>query len=249
MSIKSYKMNTDFLYLAEKNFTKEEFEQYVQLFKEAQEIHKKAMVKKNVPENYDGDTKEYKPERLKKADQERLATIEKTLKPLGDKLEKSLTYTMEEAKEHVPFQIKQPTYIPEGYELKREWADSYFGRDVELVTKSEYTKGKYGFTIYQSRMYMDGNGNKDPLHYMMPGEENLESYSLDGKGMVYNKSSHGEGKLKGLKMFVPAQGKNSEYQIVIVNDMFTRDTKIYEEIIDDELTKKEMEKILLSMSK
>ncbi|MDA1659761.1 M56 family metallopeptidase [Bacillus cereus group sp. TH153LC] len=247
MSIKSYKMNTDFLYLVEKNFTKEEFEQYVQLFKEAQEIRKKAMVKKNVPENYDGDTKEYKPERLKKADQERLATIEKTLKPLGEKLEKSLTYTIEEAKNHVPFQIKQPAYIPEGYELKREWADSYFGRDIELVTKSEYKKGKYGFTIYQSRMY--AGGNKDPLHYMMPGEENLESYSLEGKGMVYNKSSHGEGKLKGLKMFVPAQGKNSEYQIVIVNDIFTRDTKIYEEIIDDELTKKEMEKILLSMSK
>ncbi|KAB2390696.1 MULTISPECIES: M56 family metallopeptidase [Bacillus cereus group] len=249
MSITSYKKNTDFLYLAEKNFTKEEFEQYVRLFKEAQEIHKKAMVKKNVPENYDGDTKEYKPERLKKADQERLATIEKTLKPLEDKLEKSLTYTIEEAKEHVPYQIKQLTYIPEGYELKREWADSYFGRDIELVIKSEYTKGKYGFTIYQSRMYMDGNGTKDPLHYMMPGVENLESYSLDGKGMVYNKSSHGEGKLRGLKMFVPAQGKNSDYQIVIVNDIFTRDTKIYEEIIDDELTKKEMEKILLSMSK
>ena len=121
------------------------------------------MVKKNVPENYDGDTKEYKPERLKKAD-ERLATIEKTLKPLGDKLEKSLTYTIE-AKEHVPYQIK-PTYIPEGYELKREWADSYFGRDVELVIKSEYTKGKYGFTIYQSRMYMDGNvnGGDPPLY-------------------------------------------------------------------------------------
>ncbi|HDR7514913.1 M56 family metallopeptidase [Bacillus mobilis] len=246
MSIKSYKMNTDFLYLAEKNFTKEEFEQYVQLFKEAQEIRKKAMVKKNVPENYDGDTKEYKPERLKKADQERLATIEKTLKPLGEKLEKSLTYTIEEAKNHVPFQIKQPAYIPEGYELKREWADSYFGRDIELVIKSEYKKGKYGFTIYQSRMY--AGGNKDPLHYMMPGEENLESYSLDEKGMVYNKSSQGESKLKGLKMFVPAQGKNSDYQIVIVNDIFTRDTKIYEEIIDDDLTKKEMEKILLSMS-
>ncbi|MGE1106383.1 M56 family metallopeptidase [Bacillus wiedmannii] len=247
MSIKSYKRDTDFLYLAEKNFTKEEFEQYFQLFKKAKEIHKKAMVKKNVPENYDGDTKEFKRERLNKADQERLASIEKKLVPLSERVEKSLTYTIEEAKEHVPFQIKQPAYIPEGYELKREWADSYFGRDIELVIKSEYKKGKYGFTIYQSRMY--AGGNKDPLHYMMPGEENLESYSLDGKGMVYNKSSHGEGKLKGLKMFVPAQGKNSEYQIVIVNDIFTRDTKIYEEIIDDELTKKEMEKILLSMSK
>ncbi|EEM30104.1 Methicillin resistance mecR1 protein [Bacillus thuringiensis serovar thuringiensis str. T01001] len=247
MSIKSYKRDTDFLYLAEKNFTKEEFEQYVQLFKEAKEIHKKAMVNKKVPENYDRDTKEFKRERLNKADQERLASIEKKLVPLSERVEKSLTYTIEEAKEHVPYQIKQPTYIPEGYELKREWADSYFGRDVELVVKSEYTNGKYGFTIYQSRIY--AGGNKDPLHYMMPGEENLESYNLDGKGMVYNKSSHGEDKLKGLKMFVPEQGKNSEYQVVIVNDIFTRDTKIYEEIIDDELTKKEMEKILISMSK
>ncbi|HFR4147472.1 TPA: M56 family metallopeptidase [Bacillus cereus] len=251
MSIKSYKRDTDLLYLAEKNFTKKEFEQYVQLFKEASEIQKQAMVKKNVPENYDGDTKEINLERLNKTDQEKLASIQKKLNPFNDKLQKSLTYTIEEAKEHVPYQIKEPTYIPEGYELKREWADSYFGRDIELVIKSEYTKGKYGFTIYQSRMYMDGNvnGGKDPLHYMMPGVENLESYSLDGKGMVYNKSSHGEGKLRGLKMFVPAQGKNSDYQIVIVNDIFTRDTKIYEEIIDDDLTKKEMEKILLSMSK
>ncbi|OED19731.1 methicillin resistance mecR1 protein [Bacillus cereus] len=251
MSIKSYKRDTDLLYLAEKNFTKKEFEQYVQLFKEASEIQKQAMVKKNVPENYDGDTKEINLERLNKTDQEKLASIQKKLNPFNDKLQKSLTYTIEEAKEHVPYQIKEPTYIPEGYELKREWADSYFGRDVELVIKSEYTKGKYGFTIYQSRMYMDGNvnGGKDPLHYMMPGEENLESYSLDGKEMVYNKYSQGESKLKGLKMFVPAQGKNSDYQIVIVNDIFTRDTKIYEEIIDDDLTKKEMEKILLSMSK
>ncbi|PFS05862.1 methicillin resistance mecR1 protein, partial [Bacillus cereus] len=103
--------------------------------------------------------------------------------------------TIEEANEHVPFQIKHPSYMLEGYELKREWADSYFGRDVELVIKSEYTNRKYGFTIYQSRIY--AGGNKHPLHYMMPGEENLESYNLDGKGMVYNKSSHGEGKLKG----------------------------------------------------
>ncbi|PGQ44862.1 methicillin resistance mecR1 protein, partial [Bacillus thuringiensis] len=68
------------------------FEQYVQLFKEAKEIHKKAMVNKKVPENYDRDTKEFKRERLNKADQERLASIEKKLVPLSERVEKSLTY-------------------------------------------------------------------------------------------------------------------------------------------------------------
>ena len=43
-------------------------------------------------------------------------------------------------------------------------------------------------------------------------------------------------------MFVPAQGKNSDYQIVIVNDIFTRDTKIYEEIIDDDQLRKRWRK-------
>nr|MCX3303599.1 methicillin resistance mecR1 protein [Bacillus pacificus] len=76
MSIKSYKRDTDLLYLAEKNFTKKEFEQYVQLFKEASEIQKQAMVKKNVPENYDGDTKGINLERLNKTDQEKLASIQ-----------------------------------------------------------------------------------------------------------------------------------------------------------------------------
>ncbi|MRB78911.1 methicillin resistance mecR1 protein, partial [Bacillus thuringiensis] len=84
--IKSYKRDTDLLYLAEKNFTKKEFEHYVQLFKEASEIQKQAMVKKNVPENYEGDTKEINLERLNKTDQEKLASIQKKLNPFNDKL-------------------------------------------------------------------------------------------------------------------------------------------------------------------
>ncbi|KFM98712.1 transcriptional regulator [Bacillus clarus] len=247
MSIKSYKRDTDFLYLAEKCLTKEEFAQYVQLFKEARAIQKKAMVKKNVPENYDGDTKEFIRERLKQADEERLTVIDKKTKPFEDRVAASLTYTVEEAQNHVQFHIKKPSYTVDGYELKKEWADSYFGRDIELVVKSEYTKGKYGYTIYQSRFYGD---NKDPLHYMLPWKENLENYELEGNEMFFIKSpSDSRSKLKGMKMFIPERGKNSAYQIVIVNDIFTRSEGEYTEVIDDELTKKEMEKILLSMSK
>ena len=45
MSIKSYKRDTDFC-IWQKEFYKEEFEQYVQLFKEASEIQKKQWLRK-----------------------------------------------------------------------------------------------------------------------------------------------------------------------------------------------------------
>ncbi len=247
MSIKTYKKNTDFLYLAEKSLTKEEFKQYIQLFKESLQIRKKAMVKKNVGENYEGDTKEFKQERLSQADNEKLASIEKKSKPFEDRVAESLKFTVEEAQNHVKFPIKKPSYKSAGYELKKEWADSYFGRDIELVVKSEYTKGQYGYTIYQSRVYVD---NKDPLHYMLPWKENMETYDLEGNQIVFvAPPSYSNSRLKGMKVFVPASEKNSEYQIVIVNDIFTRDEAKYKERIDDDLTKKEMEKILLSMLK
>ncbi|WP_242142161.1 MULTISPECIES: M56 family metallopeptidase [unclassified Bacillus cereus group] len=247
MAIKTYKYHTDFLYLAEKCLTKEEFNQYVQLYKETFQIYKKAMVEKKVGENYEGDTKEFKRERLSKADNERLTAIEKKSKPFEDRVGDSLTFTVEEAQKHVKFPIKQPSYTSDGYELKKESANSYFGRDLELVVTSEYRKGKYGYTIYQSGQYVN---NKDPLRYMFPWDENMENYELEGNQIVFVKPpSYSNSKLKGMKVFVHESGKNIAHQIVIVNDIFTRGEADYEEIIDEDLTKKEMEKILLSMLK
>ncbi len=88
MAEKSYKRDADFLYLAEKYLTKEEFEQYVQRFKETRAIQKKAMVKRKIDENfkdYDGDTKELREERLSQADRERLNVLYNQLKPFIDK--------------------------------------------------------------------------------------------------------------------------------------------------------------------
>ncbi|MEN1938512.1 M56 family metallopeptidase [Paenibacillus sp. 102] len=247
-SEKSYKKTTDFLYLAEKCLTKEEFAQYVQLFKEARILQKKAMVKKEVPEDYEGDSKWFKRERLSQDDNEKLTDIEKKLKPFEDRVAKSLTYTVEEAQKHVKFQIKKPAYTAEGYALKTEWADSYFERTPEIVIKSEYTKGKYGYTIYQSQIF---EKNKDPLRYMLPWEDGIEKYELEGNQVVFiTPPSHStSSKLKGMKLIIPAKGKNSAYQIVIVNDIFTRGEAEYKETIDDDVNKAEMEKILLSMLK
>ncbi|PDY45907.1 M56 family metallopeptidase [Bacillus pseudomycoides] len=251
MSEKSYKRDTDFLYLAEKCLTKEEFEQYVQLFKEARAIQKKAMVKKKISEDfkdYDGDTKEFIRERLSQVDNEKLNDIDKKSKPFEDRVAESLTYSVEEAQKHVHFPIKKPAYTVEGYALKKEWADSYFGRKPELVVKSEYMKGKYGYTIYQSQVF---EKNKDPLHYMFPWEDGIENYELEGNQIVFvtPPSYSRPSKLKGMKVLIPAKGKNSAYQVVIVNDIFTKGEGEYKEEIDDDLNKAEMEKILLSMLK
>ncbi|WP_243526912.1 M56 family metallopeptidase [Bacillus pseudomycoides] len=243
MSEKSYKRDADFLYLAEKCLTKEEFEQYVQLFKETRAIQKKAMVKKEIAEDfkdYDGDTKEFREERLSQADRERLNALYNQSKSVGDKVAKSLIYTIEEAQKHVNFQIKKPDYTTEGYMLEKERADSFLGRTPELVIKSEYTKGKYGYTIYQSQILEE---SKDPFNALFNWTDDIKKYELEGNQVFYA-ADHSIHNLQGMKMIVPAKGKNSAYQIVIINQSLDNPR---EAVFDRNVNKEELEKIMLSM--
>lgn len=213
MSEESYKRDTDFLYFAEKCLIKEEFEQYVQLFKETRAIQKKAMVKRNVSEDYEGDTKWFKEERLSQADLERLKELHRKSKPFEDRVAESLKFTVEEAQNHVDFQIKKPAYTIEGYTLKTEDVSYFLKRKPELIIKSEYVKGKGSYTIYQSQVF---GKSKDPFGHLFVVEENIEQYELEGNQVFY--STHTSHKnLQGMKMIVPAKGKNSAYQIVIIN--------------------------------
>ncbi len=242
---KSYKRDADFLYLAEKCLTKEEFEQYVQLFKETRAIQKKAMIKRKIDENfkdYDGDTKELRVERLSQADRERLNALNNQLKPFIDKVTESLIYTVEESQKYVDFQIKKPNYTVEGYKLQKEIGDSFLERTPKLVIKSEYIKGKYGYTIYQSEIL---EGSKDPFYNLFNREEDIKKYELEGNQVFYS-ANHSISNLQGMKMIVPAKGNNSAYQIVIINDSLDNQGK---EVFDRNVNKTEMEKIILSMLK
>ncbi|MEH7457896.1 M56 family metallopeptidase [Bacillus sp. JJ1127] len=242
MSEESYQKDTDFLYFAEKCLTKEEFEQYVQLFKETRAIQKKAMVKRSVSENYKGDTEWFNKERLSQADLERLEELDRKSKPFEDRVAESLKFTVEEAQQHVDFQIKKPAYTIEGYTLKTEHVSSFLKRKPELIIESEYVKGKASYIIYQSQVFGE---SKDPFHHLFVVEENIEQYELEGNQVFYA-THNSDSNLQGMKIIVPAKGKNSAYQIVITNHGV--DTP-GEAVFDKNVNKAELEKIMLSMLK
>ncbi|MCQ6574556.1 M56 family metallopeptidase [Bacillus wiedmannii] len=240
MSKESYKMDTDYLYLAEKYLTKEEFEQYIQFYKEKLSIRKKAMVSKEVSENFEGDVKWFKEELLSQADNKKLNDLYNQSQSLGDKIDSHLRYTLEEAQKVVDFQINKPIYTVEGYSLKSELAGSFLTRKPEILVESKYVKGKYSYTIYQSPLLEQ---KKDPFN--RNGNDNIETYELEGNQVFYGTVTSDKN-LQSMKMIVPAKGKNSAYQIVITNPGTDYQS---EKVPDRNVNKAELEKIMLSMLK
>ncbi|WP_404458083.1 M56 family metallopeptidase [Bacillus sp. RC250] len=232
-----YEQKTDYLYLAEKALTKDEFEQYIKLYKEIINIQKKG-----APRDSDSESIFFRGERLTKTDGEKLYALYDQSKPFNDKVYESLNYTVKEAQQHVDFQIKKPTYTIEGYNLKDEKVSYFIKRRPELIIKLEYTNGKGNYTTYQSQVFGE---SKDPFHALFAVEENIEQYELEGNQVFYSTNTSDEN-LQGMKMIVPAKGKNSAYQIVIINDSSDNPG---EAVFDRNVNKAELEKIMLSMLK
>ncbi|MBG9830866.1 M56 family metallopeptidase [Bacillus wiedmannii] len=236
-SARVYEQKTDYIYLAEKALTKDEFQQYIKLSKEIINIQKKG-----APRDSDYESTFFREERLSKADRDKLYALYDQAKPFDDKVHESLNYTVKEAQEHVDFQIKKPTYTIEGYNLKDEKVYYFIKRRPELIIELEYTNGKGNYIISQSQVFGE---SKDPFHALFGVEENIEQYELDGNQIFYA-TDNSDSNLQGMKMIVPAKGKNSAYQIVIINHSLERQG---EAVFDQNVSKEELEKIMLSMLK
>ncbi|QQP80650.1 M56 family metallopeptidase [Bacillus sp. TK-2] len=236
-SARVYENKTDYLYLAEKALTTDEFQQYIKLYKEIINIQKKG-----APRDSDYESIFFREERLTEADREKLYALYDQSKPFNDKVEESLNYTVKEAQEHVDFQIKKPTYTIEGYDLKDEKVSCFIKRRPELIIELEYTNGKGNYTTYQSQVFGE---SKDPFHALFVVEENIEQYELEGNQIFYA-THHSDSNLQGMKMIVPAKGKNCAYQIVIINHSLENPG---EAVFDKNVNKEELEKIMLSMLK
>ncbi|MDA1599876.1 M56 family metallopeptidase [Bacillus cereus] len=236
-SARVYEEKTDYLYLAEKALTKDEFQQYIKLSKKIINIQKKG-----APRDSDYESTVFREERLSKADRDKLYALYDQAKPFDDKVYESLNYTVKEAQQHVDFQIKKPTYTIEGYNLKDENVGYFIKRRPELIIELEYTNGKGNYTIYQSQVFGE---SKDPFHALFGVEENIEQYELEGNQIFYA-THNSDSNLQGMKMIVPAKGKDSAYQIVIINHSLEDQG---EAVFDKNVNKKELEKIMISMLK
>ncbi|HDR4421004.1 TPA: methicillin resistance protein [Bacillus cereus] len=236
-SARVYEEKTDYIYLAEKALTKDEFQQYIKLSKEIINIQKKG-----APRDSDYESIFFREERLSKADHDKLYALYNQAKPFDDKVHKSLNYTVKEAQEHVDFQIKKPTYTIEGYNLKDEKVYYFIKRRPELIIELEYTNGKGNYIISQSQVFGE---SKDPFSHQFVVPENIEQYELEGNQIFYA-THHSDSNLQGMKMIVPAKGNNSAYQIVIINHSVERQG---EAVFDKNVNKEELEKVMLSMVK
>ncbi|MDC6154983.1 M56 family metallopeptidase [Bacillus albus] len=236
-SARVYEEKTDYLYLAEKTLTKDEFQQYIKLSKKIINIQKKG-----APRDSDYESIVFREERLSKADRDKLYALYDQAKPFDDKVYESLNYTVKEAQQHVDFQIKKPTYTIAGYNLKGENVGYFIKRRPELIIELEYTNGKGNYTTYQSQVFGE---SKDPFHALFGVEENIEQYELEGNQIFYA-TDNSDSNLQGMKMIVPAKGKDSAYQIVIINHSLEDRG---EAVFDKNVNKKELEKIMISMLK
>ncbi|EOQ34257.1 TPA: M56 family metallopeptidase [Bacillus cereus] len=236
-SARVYEQKTDYIYLAEKALTKDEFQQYIKLSKEIINIQKKG-----APRDSDYESIFFREERLTEADRDKLYALYDQAKPFDDKVHESLNYTVKEAQEHVDFQIKKPTYTIEGYNLKDEKVSYFIKRRPELIIDLEYTNGKGNYAISQSQVFGE---SKDPFHALFVVEENIEQYELEGN-QIYYATHNSHSNLQGMKMIVPAKGKNSAYQIVIINHSLENPG---EAVFDKNVNKEELEKVMLSMLK
>lgn len=236
-SARVYEQKTDYIYLAEKALTKDEFQQYIKLSKEIINIQKKG-----APRDSDYESTFFREERLSKADRDKLYALYDQAKPFDDKVHESLNYTVKEAQEHVDFQIKKPTYTIEGYNLKNENVSYFIKRRPELIINLEYTNRKGNYTISQSQVFGE---SKDPFSHQFIVPENIEKYELEGNQIFYA-THHSDSNLQGMKMIVPAKGKDSAYQIVIINHSLEKQG---EAVFDKNVNKEELEKVMLSMLK
>ncbi|MEI5948074.1 M56 family metallopeptidase [Bacillus albus] len=137
--------------------------------------------------------------------------------------------TKKEAQEYLDFPIKTPTYVAKGYQL--------FGEDVQTPMTtgkmnprivSGYKNEDSSYHVNQSAVD-DQAENKD-----IENNEKITHYELEGTKINLIESLDTESNYKVMKMIVPAKGKNNAYQVII---------------LADNLSKEELEKIMLSCLK
>jgi hypothetical protein len=229
--------------IAKSIFTEEDFEKYVALLQESYHFYKKISVVENGKRQYTAI------DRLNVDEGKRDTEVMEKLNTYEERINQHFTYTFEQAEKITGFPIKHPTYIPVGHQLVFEEvkAEATLGKPMPLITmryenrsvkKQPHTSdAELGFTIHQLEIvegeykdyFIDRPFDK-PSERGHSFSGDIKKYKLNGYDVTFgeNKESH----VRAMKIVVPAKEGRNAYQVYINDSM---------------LSKKELEKVLLSL--
>jgi bla regulator protein BlaR1 len=225
--------------VAKQIFTKEEFEKFTTAWKEFMTINKKKIVveidgkkTRTSPASY-----RLSPEELKKYDEAYYK-----LEPYLNKIHSKFTFTVDEAKKLMNFPAKHPTYIPEKYqfdteEVRTEITSGKPKPTINITYKKSNADESQAMAYWTFTIHLSENVKEK----LVPFVDNIDSfegasydtrtnYTLDGCSVTLGENSNG--KIKGMRVIVPAKNGQSSYRMFIPHST---------------LPKEELEKVLMSM--
>ncbi|PEX56831.1 transcriptional regulator, partial [Bacillus cereus] len=193
-------------------FTKEEFERFIDLETVASTLGRKEKLDPEAEKKYEKNSEE--------------------IGPFRDKIYSHFRLTKKEAQKYLDFPIKTPSYVVKGYKLT--------GQDVQtpMTTEkmnptivSQYQNEDNVYFVYQTA---DTDQGENLSNKVTEYNEKVTNYELEGAKISLKESLDTEEHYKFMQMIVPAKGKNSAYQVII---------------LAGDLSKEETEKIMLSFLK
>ncbi|MED0970621.1 hypothetical protein [Bacillus paramycoides] len=229
--------------IAKSIFTEEDFEKYVALLQESYHFYKKVSVVENGKRQYTAT------DRLNADEEKRDTEVMEQLNTYEERINQHFTYTFEQAEKLTGFPIKHPTYIPVGHQLVFEEvkAEATLGKPMPLITmryenrnvkKQPHTSdAELGFTIHlleiiegEYKDYFIDRPFDKPSERGPNFSGDIKKYKLNGYDVTFgeHKVSH----VRAMKIVVPAKEGRNAYQVYINDSM---------------LSKKELEKVLLSV--
>ncbi|HDR7356506.1 TPA: M56 family metallopeptidase [Bacillus wiedmannii] len=207
------------LVVARNLFTKEEFERYIDLETEAYTLGKKVKLVGS-------------PEKLDSEEQKKYQKNSEEIGPFRQRISSELRLTKKEAQKYVDFPIKTPSYVVKGYKLTGEGVTTPMTNEkINPDIISQYQSEDNVYIVHQSAV---GDQGENLSNKVAEYNEKVTNYELEGTKITLVESLDTEEPSKVMQMIVPAKGKNSAYQVII---------------LAGDLSKEEIEKIMLSFLK
>ncbi|PED85546.1 transcriptional regulator, partial [Bacillus cereus] len=202
-------------------FTKEEFDRFITLETEAHILDKKVRQVGS-------------PEKLDPEEEKKYEKNSEEIGPFREKIHSHFRLTKKEAQKYVDFPINTPSYVVKGFKLTGEGVNTPMttGKmNPDFIYEYQNESKDNVYIVHQSAVTAEGIefSNKKADY-----NEKVTNYELEGTKITLVESLDTEETYKVMQMIVPAKGKNSAFQVII---------------LAGDLSKEETEKVMLSFLK